>query len=267
MSEFDDHSENKSEDKSDTMSDSKRGLMKDLQSIRSILDESASSDNSIAAEPEKTDAADSRLPGQIPLLQDIFDPDHPEQDMQIEQLKFDKLQPWTNHSLFEDQDDVESEPTADEAEINETSVLDSQSAAESVQPDNESIKQVDDIPDSVYETEAAARQEVPDTDDPDNMDEIEGSYQNYSLHEQEPSDPSPVAQPLAGLSLAETEEFLNLLVEEHVDDIIDIFKEVLRDRLSLLITQSRDGDPIVEAASSEEPIEFYAPPKDPEDFS
>jgi hypothetical protein len=45
----------------------------------------------------------------------------------------------------------------------------------------------------------------------------------------------------AGLSPTETDRLIDTLVDEHVDEILELFKSILRDNLSLLMARFRDA--------------------------
>lgn len=94
------------------------------------------------------------------------------------------------------------------------------------------------VPDALYpqnELPIAAEDSLPEVPDQDQIEATYSEYQDLLVPEESVA---PIG--LAGFSPIETDEFVELLIEEHVDEIMDLMKKILRDKLSLLITQFRD---------------------------
>lgn len=151
----------------------KKALLEELQSIRNMLDEADSTDADASGLDKTENIETSSIPTQIPLLQDMIDP--------------------------------EGDPY---------------------------------VPDALYpqnELPIAAEDSLPEVPDPDQIEATYSEYQDLLVPEE------PVAPiGLAGFSPIETDEFVDLLIEEHVDEIMDLMKKILRDKLSLLMIQFRD---------------------------
>jgi hypothetical protein len=202
--------------------DSKQALLDDLQALHSMLHEDAKTESTPPSEtPGRTKASHSTS-GKIPLLQDIFDPEHPDQEIQVEQLSADNVEQWVTGNLFDVEEEPETGQTAD-------------------QPADSVIEAVTPLPDDAPD-ESINYAPVEPTGE--TSTELTNLYRDYAEQwgEQEIPAPDSVAKPFMGLSEAETEEFIELLIEEHADEILALLKDVLKDQLSLLVTQVRDND-------------------------
>ena len=202
--------------------DSKQALLDDLQSLRTMLDEDSSHKNPNDPISQPGNNLTTR---KIPLLQDIFDPEHPEHEIQVEQLRADNVEQWVNGNLFDDALDPDS-PGVPENKVDEPSI-----ELPELFPMDEVVEPV------AYDPENAIEEE--DFELTDLYTEYAGQWQ-----EPEPVETYPEAQPFLGLSATETEEFIELLIEEHADEILTLFKDILKDQLALLVTQVRDNDSI-----------------------
>jgi hypothetical protein len=88
------------------------------------------------------------------------------------------------------------------------------------------------------------------------QDEIEPAYpedQDQDL-DQDLDGPEDLSTPpsIAGFTSQETDELFDLLIEEHVDEILDMLKSILRDNLALLIAHVRDADTISSNSTAED---------------
>lgn len=202
----------------DNERDSKQALLNDLKSLHSMLEEDAKT--TIQKDtPARSGPGDLT---KIPLLQDIFDPEHPEQEIQIEQLNVDHVERWVTGNLFDETVDPVTGQTAD-------------------QPDRLSSEPVE--ADAGYEPDESIDYAPQDLSE-ENSTELTALYAEYANQWGEPEIPeiSTAGSSFTGLSAAEADEFLELLIEEHADEILDLLKDILKDRLSLLVTQVRDND-------------------------
>lgn len=204
----------------DNEGDSKQALLNDLKSLHAMLEED--SKTTIHKDTPTRPGAGDLTTVKIPLLQDIFDPDHPEQEIQIEQLNADHVEQWLTGNLFDEIVDQVTGQTPDQPDL---------LASEPVEPvaGEEPDGSIDYAPHDLTE---------------ENSTELTALYAEYANQWGEPEIPetSAVSKPFAGLSPAEADEFLELLIEENADEILDLLKDILKDRLSLLVTQVRDND-------------------------
>lgn len=188
-------------------------LLEELQSIRNVLDAVDSTDADKPGSDKTEQTETSTMRNQIPLLQDIIDPEWPGEDIQLEQSR-----------------------TADASIISDQAQFGLNGIAHS---DSQSDPEVDPyVPDELYpqnELPIFAEDSLHEAPDQDQIETTYSEYQDLRVSE----DTEPTA-PLAGLSRVETDEFIDLVIAEHVDEILDLFRAILRDKLSLLMVQFRD---------------------------
>jgi hypothetical protein len=160
----------------DNNRDGKNALLDELKSIRHVLDDK----NTTKANRSRRNKSNKRqlIPSQIPLLQDVIDPES--RDKAIQQ---DEIEPAHPEDLDLDLD------------------------------------QDQDL----------------DLDGPEDLS----------------TPPS-----IAGFTSQETDELFDLLIEEHVDEILDMLKSILRDNLALLIAHVRDADTISSNSTAEDGKDF-----------
>ncbi len=206
--------------------DSKQALLDDLQSLQKMLNEDVETVPTAQPETSGSPHPNHLSAVKIPLLQDIFDPEHPEQEIQVEQLNADNVEQWVTGNLFDQEAD-----TAIEQPV--------------IQQDNSVTAAVDPAP--IEEPDEPVDYTPPDSTAEDST-ELTALYTEYAdfREEQEVPPDRPETRLIQGLSPAETEEFIELLIEEHADDILALLKDILKDQLSLLVTQVRDNDSISE---------------------
>ena len=189
----------------------KNALLEDLESIRNMLDDETSpdADEPRLDEPEET----PRVPSQIPLLQDIVETESSDEEIQLEQLRSTVSSFLSDQTLL-DPDDIEELANQGDPEIEWS------------------------VPDELYQQDELLMFAEDVEDEAADEDEAGSAYSAYQDLD-DPEEPHTAAG-LAGLTPDETDEFIDLLIEEYMDEILELFRSILRDKLSLLMVHFRD---------------------------
>ena len=198
--------------------ESKSDLLKELESIRDALAFETRSSGSNTSD-DKTNGAATKPP-KIPLLQEIFDPQRPNQSIHLQQLDVDSAEIFADFTVFDTSDFHHPSSSPETGEKTEL-----QNPVASANP-------LDDP------NQLNARGEV----EPGSEENTPQETEVLALLELLPISTAQENQIIAlaaneELQDANTETIIDQVIEQHVDQILALFRSTLRDNLPGLLKQ------------------------------